>query len=85
MTGPNDEPGFLLRMILDKLEGLDRKFDSQTETVVSLRAETTQLRKEVDEIKADDKADRAVRRANGTFAVTTVLAVVAIVAPFLIR
>jgi hypothetical protein len=30
MTTPNDEPGFLLRMILDKLTELEKKLDGPT-------------------------------------------------------
>lgn len=32
MTAPTDEPGFLLRMIFDKLEGVDKKLDGVVTT-----------------------------------------------------
>ncbi|WP_439377819.1 hypothetical protein [Amycolatopsis lexingtonensis] len=35
MTNPIEEPGFLFRMILDKLDGMDRKLDGQAEKLVS--------------------------------------------------
>ncbi|AIG78473.1 Putative membrane protein [Amycolatopsis japonica] len=51
MTNPTDEPGFLLRMILDKLNVLDGKLDGQSEKLVSHEIRLSAVEKTQEEQK----------------------------------
>ncbi|HVV11571.1 hypothetical protein [Amycolatopsis sp.] len=97
MTTPQfpDEPNYWLRRLFEAVDGIDKKIDGHAEKLVALEGGHAQLRKEVDEIKADDHAEkaarqaddrsgRAVRRANVTFAITTLIAIVGVIAQILI-
>lgn len=48
MTAPNDEPSFLLRMILDKLDGIEKKIDGHSEKIVSHEIRLDHLEKAKD-------------------------------------
>lgn len=86
MTSPQfpDEPNYWLRRLFDAVDSIDKKLDGHAEKLVALEGGQAQLRKEVDEIKADDKSSRAVRRANVTFALTTLIAIAGLVLQVLI-
>jgi hypothetical protein len=49
MTSPIEEPGFLFRMILDKLDGMDRKLDGQAEKLVSHEIRLSTVEKLLDD------------------------------------
>ncbi|WP_037355393.1 hypothetical protein [Amycolatopsis orientalis] len=81
MTLPQfpDEPGYWLRRLFEAVDGVSKKLDGHAEELVSHRAELAQHRKEIDELKADDESGRAIRRANVMFALTTLIAIAAVV------
>ncbi|GAA1940463.1 hypothetical protein [Amycolatopsis minnesotensis] len=85
MTTPTDEPGFLLRMIFDKLDGIDRKLDGHAEDLASQRVEISNLRSRLDSIENDTRAKDSARRALWTAVLTALVSAALTIAQLVYR
>jgi len=86
MTIPNhDEPGFLLRMIFDKLTSIDAKLDGHNEKLAAHDVRLANLENDITDLRAQDTADKNTgtswRQVTLTTAVSTLVALLVALLP----
>lgn len=85
MSNPQfpDEPGYWLRRLFETVDGIDKKLDVHAEKLATQEVRIQKVEIEVSNLRDADDQQAALRRANFTFAITTLISLSAVVVSIL--